>query len=166
MRKQSQKTSMDWSSKFSLKSPAQSIRGLAIQSRRALTLIEVMMAMVVMALVFGGVISSMVRAASLTRDSKVIYRETAIINDAIEKMRAMTFDELKTYLGTKEITIPPSGAGTAYGLAGAYTYKLKQESNVGDDPIRITLTIHPENQPHRNISVVTYISSAGLINKK
>ncbi|HOR78476.1 MAG TPA: type II secretion system protein, partial [Anaerolineaceae bacterium] len=130
------------------------------------TLIEVMMAMVVMALVFGGVISSMVRAASLTRDSKVIYRETAIINDAIEKMRAMTFDELKTYLGTKEITIPPSGAGTAYGLAGAYTYKLKQESNVGDDPIRITLTIHPENQPHRNISVVTYISSAGLINKK
>jgi len=125
-----------------------------------MTLVEVMMALMVLALVFGGVISSMVRAASLTRDSKVIYRETAIINDAIEKMRAMTFDELKTYLGTKEITIPPSG------LAGAYTYKLKQESNVGDDPIRITLTIHPENQPHRSISVVTYISSAGLINKK
>jgi len=54
-----------------------------------MTLVEVMMALMVLALVFGGVISSMVRAASLTRDSKVIYRETAIINDAIEKMRAI-----------------------------------------------------------------------------
>ena len=166
MRKQSHKILMGWPARFSLRNTAKTTPIMRSKSARAMTLIEVMMAMVVMALVFGGVISSMVRAASLTRDSKVIYRETAIINDAIEKMRAMTFDELKTYLGTKEITIPPSGAGTAYGLAGAYTYKLKQESNVGDDPIRITLTIHPENQPHRNISVVTYISSAGLINKK
>ncbi len=131
-----------------------------------MTLIEVMMAMVVMALVFGGVISSMVRAASLTRDSKVVYRETAILNDAIEKMRAMTFAELKTYLAANpEITIPPSGAGTAAGLAGAYTYKLKNHSDTSKDPMKITLTIYPESMPQRSISVVTYISSAGPINK-
>ena len=136
------------------------------KSRRAMTLVEVMMAVFVLALVFGGVISSMVRAASLTRDSKVVYRETAILNDAIERMRAMTFTELKTYLADHpEITIPPSGAGTAAGLAGAYTYKLRNVSTTTTDPIKITLTIYPESMPQRSISVVTYISSAGLINK-
>jgi len=132
-----------------------------------MTLIEVMMALMVLALVFGGVISSMVRAASLTRDAKVIYRETAIINDAIEKMRSMTFDGLKTYLvANPTIEIPPSGAGTAAGLGGAYRYILKNESDTAKDPIKITLTIYPKDLPQRSISVVTYISSAGLINKK
>jgi prepilin-type N-terminal cleavage/methylation domain-containing protein len=127
---------------------------------KAMTLIEVMMALMVLALVFGGVISSMVRAASITRDSKVIYRETAIINDAIEKMRSMTFDGLKTYLvANPTIEIPPSGLG------GAYTYILKNESDTTKDPIKITLTIYPKDLPQRSISLVTYISSDGLINK-
>lgn len=156
---------MGWPARFSLRNTAKITPIMRSKSARAMTLVEVMMALMVLALVFGGVISSMVRAASLTRDSKVIYRETAIINDAIEKMRSMTFDGLKTYLGTKEITIPPSGAGTAAGLGGAYTYILKNESDTAKDPIKITLTIHPKDLPQRSISVVTYISSDGLINK-
>jgi len=166
MRKQSHKILMGWPARFSLRNTAKTPPIMRSKSARAMTLIEVMMALMVLALVFGGVISSMVRAASITRDSKVIYRETAILNDAVEKMRSMTFDGLKTYLAANPtIEIPPSGAGTAAGLGGAYTYILKNESDTTKDPIKITLTIYPKDLPQRSISLVTYISSDGLINK-
>ena len=165
MRKQSQKILTGWPARFSLRNTAKTTPIMRSKSARAMTLIEVMRALMVLALVFGGVISSMVRAASLTRDAKVIYRETAIVNDLVERMRSMTFKELKDELADATKNKGTVGVGNEKVLAGAYTYKLKQESNVGEDPIRISLTIHPENQPHRSISVVTYISSAGLINK-
>ena len=146
-----------------------------------------MMAMVVMALVFGGVISSMVRAASLTRDSKVIYRETAIMNDLVERMRSMTFPELKAELQTGNAALgiavatdasgktythgevpptTPSGAGTGPVLAGAYTYKWTRTcTDLSADPLRIVLNVWPEKLESKKITVVTYISASGLINK-
>ena len=148
-----------------------------------MTLIEVMMALMVLALVFGGVISSMVRAASMTRDSKVIYRETAIMNDLVERMRSMTFNELKTELKTGNATLgivatntgsvyttagnqTPSGAGTGLVLAGAYNYKWTRTcSDLDADPLRIVLNVWPEILESKKITVVTYISASGLINK-
>ena len=147
-----------------------------------MTLIEVMMALMVLALVFGGVISSMVRAASMTRDSKVIYRETAIMNDLVERMRSMTFNELKTELKTGNATLgivatntgsvyttagkTPSGAGTGLVLAGAYNYKWTRTcSDLDADPLRIVLNVWPEKLESKKITVVTYISASGLINK-
>jgi len=155
-----------------------------------MTLIEVMMALMVLALVFGGVISSMVRAASLTRDAKVIYRETAIVNDLVERMRSMTFKELKDELKTgnaalgivvtstgsiytTEGNVPPqtpSGAGTGLVLAGAYNYKWTRTCSDLDadplpDPLRIVLNVWPEKLESKKITVVTYISASGLINK-
>jgi Tfp pilus assembly protein PilV len=143
-----------------------------------MTLIEVMMAMVVMALVFGGVISSMVRAASITRDSKVIYRETAIMNDLVERMRSMTFNELKTELKTGNATlgIVATNTGSVYTtagnvptglvLAGAYNYKWTRTcSDLDADPLRIVLNVWPEKLESKKITVVTYISASGLINK-
>ena len=159
MRNQSQRVLITWPARFSLGRASHVSPNKPDKSRRAMTLVEVMMAVFVLALVFGGVISSMVRAASMTRDSKIIYRETAILNDEIERMRGKTFDGLKTHLADKESRI------TEAGLAGAYTYRLKRASDTGTDPIKITLTISPESMPQRSVSLVTYISSEGLIKK-
>jgi len=153
--------------------------------RRAMTLIEVMLAMFVLVFVFGGVLSSMVRAASLSRDSKITYRETAIVNDLVERMRSMTFAELKTELktgnasmgitvdGTKANTtcgeVPPttpSGAGTGPVLAGAYTYRWERPcTDLASDPLRIVVNVWADGLESKRITVVTYISASGLINK-
>ena len=186
MRKQSHKILMGWPARFSLKKTVQPTPIMRSKPPRAMTLIEVMMALMVLALVFGGVISSMVRAASMTRDSKVIYRETAIMNDLVERMRSMTFNELKTELKTGNATLgivatntgsvyttagnvppqTPSGAGTGLVLAGAYNYKWTRTcSDLDADPLRIVLNVWPEKLESKKITVVTYISASGLINK-
>jgi len=170
MRKQSHKILMGWPARFSLRNTAKTTPIMRSKPAKAMTLVEVMMALMVLALVFGGVISSMVRAASLTRDSKVIYRETAIMNDLVERMRSMTFTELKTELAdasknTGEVP-PPSGTGTEKVLAGAYKYLWARScESTSDDPLKITVRVWPENLTHHEITVVTYISSYGLINK-
>jgi prepilin-type N-terminal cleavage/methylation domain-containing protein len=186
MRKQSHKILMGWPARFSLRNTAKTTPIMRSKPAKAMTLIEVMMALMVLALVFGGVISSMVRAASITRDSKVIYRETAIMNDLVERMRSMTFNELKTELKTgnaalgivvtstgsiytTEGNVPPqtpSGAGTGLVLAGAYNYKWTRTcSDLDADPLRIVLNVWPEKLESKKITVVTYISASGLINK-
>lgn len=139
--------------------------------RRGMTLVEILMAMFVLVFVFGGVISSVVRAASLTRDSKVVYRETAIMNDLVERMRSMTFAELKAELNTpskNEGNVPPpSGTGNEKVLAGAYTYKWKRAcSDINADPLRIVVNVWPEKLETKGITLVTYISASGLINKE
>lgn len=135
-----------------------------------MTLLEVMVAMFVLVVVFGAVLASVVRAASLTRDSKVVYRETAIVNDLVERMRSMTFAELKAELAVSAKNEgrvpPPSGVGSEKVLAGAYTYKWKRTcSNPAADPLRIAVEVWPEGLEARKIMVVTYISASGLINK-
>lgn len=154
--------------------------------RRGMTLVEIMIALFVLVLVFGGVLASIVRAAAMTRDSKIIYRETAIMNDLVERMRSMTFAELKTELqngnsalgitvdavkpNTTKGEVPPttpSGAGTGPVLAGAYTYKWERTcTDLSADPLRIEIRTWAEGQESRSVTVVTYISASGLINKE
>ncbi|HLP09789.1 MAG TPA: prepilin-type N-terminal cleavage/methylation domain-containing protein [Opitutaceae bacterium] len=154
--------------------------------RRGMTLVEVMIALFVLLIVFGGVLASIVRAAAMTRDSKIIYRETAIMNDLVERMRSMTFAELKAELkngnsalgitvdtakpNTTKGEVPPttpSGAGTGPVLAGAYTYRWERTcTDLGADPLRIELRTWADSQESRSVTVVTYISASGLINKE
>jgi prepilin-type N-terminal cleavage/methylation domain-containing protein len=154
--------------------------------RRGMTLLEVLTAMFVLVVVFGAVLATVVNAAALTRDSKVVYRSTAIMNDLVERMRSMTFAELKaelkdgnTALGiskdvdgvaplitTGEVPpVTPSGAGTGQVLAGAYNYKWRRTCTTPtSDPLRIEIEVWPEGLERRKISAVTYISASGLIN--
>lgn len=158
-------------------------RGSRTKQPRAMTLIEVMLAMFVLVFVFGGVLSSMVRAASLARDSKITYRETAIMNDLVERMRSMTFAALKTELKSGDpalgVTVdaskanttcgkvpPPSGAGTGPVLAGTYTYKWERTcTDPAADPLRLVVHVWPETLESKKITIVTHISASGLINK-
>ena len=150
-----------------------------------MTLMEVMLAMFVLVFVFGGVLATLVHAASLSRDSKVTYRETAIANDLVERMRSMTFAELKTELKTGDAALgvtvhptkanttcgevpptTPSGAGTGPVLAGAYTYKWERTcTDLSADPLRLVVHVWPENLEAKKITIVTHISASGLINK-
>jgi len=149
--------------------------------------VEVMIAMFVLVVVFGAVLATVVHAAALTRDSKAVYRSTAIMNDLVERMRSMTFAELKaelkdgnTALGISKdadgaaplITmgevppVTPSGAGTGPVLAGAYSYKWRRTCNTPtSDPLRIDIEVWPEGLERRKISAVTFISASGLINE-
>ena len=152
-----------------------------------MTLLEVMIAMFVLVVVFGAVLATVVHAAALTRDSKVVYRSTAIMNDLVERMRSMTFAELKAELkdgnsalgiskdadGTAPLItmgevppVTPSGAGTGPVLAGAYNYKWRRTCNTPtSDPLRIDIEVWPEGLERRKISAVTFISASGLINE-
>ncbi len=131
-----------------------------------MTLIEVVVAMFVLTVVFAGVLTAMVRAAAITNDARIVYRETAILNDVVEKMRSLKFADLKTDLAANQSgEIPPSASDVeGKTLGGAYTYCWKR-TFTGTDPLQITIEVYPKKRPAKNMRLVTYVSSSGLVNK-
>lgn len=131
-------------------------------ARRGMTLIEVVVAMFVLTVVFAGVLTAMVRAAAITNDARIVYRETAILNDVVEKMRSLKFADLKT---DQSGEIPPSDSDVeGKTLGGAYTYCWKR-TFTGTDPLQITIEVYPKQRPGKIMRLVTYVSSSGLVNK-
>jgi len=127
-----------------------------------MTLIEVVVAMFVLTVVFAGVLTAMVRAAAITNDARIVYRETAILNDVVEKMRSLKFADLKT---NQSGEISPSDSDVeGKTLGGAYTYCWKR-TFTDNDPLQITIEVYPKQRPGKIMRLVTYVSSSGLVNK-
>jgi prepilin-type N-terminal cleavage/methylation domain-containing protein len=80
--------------------------------RRGMTLIEVMIAMFVLLVVFGGALLSIVHVSRMVATAKNRTRAVAIVNQKMEEMRALNFTTLSTNLSLSTFTsgtIPMSG---------------------------------------------------------
>jgi len=136
-----------------------------------MTLVEVMIAMFVLTVVFGGVLSSMVRAAAFTNSSKILYRQTAIMNEKMEEMRAMQFSDLLAKLAIPaqnvgEVPPPTGGSAVDKVLSGNYTYHWERtHATVDSTIVTITVKVWALGQEAHAKSITTQISKSGLINK-
>jgi prepilin-type N-terminal cleavage/methylation domain-containing protein len=83
-----------------------------VATRRGMTLIEVMIAMFVLLIVFGGALQSIVHVSRMVATAKNRTRAVAIVNQKMEEMRALNFTTLSTNLSLTTFTsgtIPMSG---------------------------------------------------------
>ena len=73
-------------------------------ARTGVTLVEVMLAVFVLALLFGAALSSMIQVSRMVATAKHRLRAVAIVNQKMEEMRALTFATLQTNLGDSSFT--------------------------------------------------------------
>jgi len=83
------------------------------KQRSAMTLIEVMLAMFVLVVVFGGALTSIIHVTRVVTTAKNRVRAVAILNQKMEEMRALTFTTLNTKLTDSSFTVGKIPMATA-----------------------------------------------------
>jgi prepilin-type N-terminal cleavage/methylation domain-containing protein len=94
-------------------------------SRRGMTLVELLVAVTIMTLVFGGIMLSLQYMLRIIGSSKAYAGGVALANEQMEYIRSLDYDAVGTAGGIPDGIIPQNGTTTLNGIT--YTYRVLVE---------------------------------------
>lgn len=135
-----------------------------------MTLVEVMIATVVMVVVLLGILTCTIKAYGEVFRATIVARETSILDDKVEEMRATQFSVLAAALakGTADPVnqneIKTSNTSLAQSLfagSGVFVWQRQLVSSTATF-LTVRVSVWLKNSPSQVLTVVTQISSQGL----
>jgi prepilin-type N-terminal cleavage/methylation domain-containing protein len=118
--------------------------------RKGFTLIEVLLALVLVSLVLIGTAELLVRAQQISREAETRIRMTDALSAALESLKALPYDD--PGLANGEVQ-------TRLEAAGQKTFVLERRTeDVSLDMKRIEMTVYADEARARGIRAVLYIS--------